>query len=245
VVSGRGCSSVSTTIGSRLRCGTSTGTISSANAPLVRRRPALLAAQRERVLVLAADPYLARRSRPSCPARRCAPSRPCAGSRTASRSTCRTTPASARRRLGLAQHVRCTAHRLDAPGEEDIALPRLDHPRRDVDRLEPRGAQPVHGRARHGLGNPASSAAMRATFRLSSPAWLAAPRVDVVDQGGSMPVRSTTARTRGPRDRPGGPTRARRRTDRRKLFGRGSQRVRNAALIDEARWLLGPEPTAA
>jgi hypothetical protein len=33
VVSGRGCSSVSTTTGSPLRCGISTGTISSANTP--------------------------------------------------------------------------------------------------------------------------------------------------------------------------------------------------------------------
>ena len=43
-------------------------------------------------------------------------------------------------------------------------------------------------------GSPARSAAMRATFRLSSPAWLAQPRITSSTRAGSTRVRSTTAR---------------------------------------------------
>ena len=43
-------------------------------------------------------------------------------------------------------------------------------------------------------GSPASSSAIRATLRLSSPAWLAQPRMTSSMTAGSMPERSTTAR---------------------------------------------------
>ena len=43
-------------------------------------------------------------------------------------------------------------------------------------------------------GNPASSAPMRARLRLSSPAWLASPKITSSMRAGSMPVRSTAAR---------------------------------------------------
>ena len=42
-------------------------------------------------------------------------------------------------------------------------------------------------------GNPARSEAMRATLRLSSPAWLVHPRITSSIERGSMPERSTTA----------------------------------------------------
>jgi len=45
------------------------------------------------------------------------------------------------------------------------------------------------------LGNPASRVAMRATLRLSSPAWLAAPSTTSSIASGSMPARRTASRT--------------------------------------------------
>ncbi len=44
-------------------------------------------------------------------------------------------------------------------------------------------------------GNPASSAAMRATLRLSSPAWLAAPRMTSSTADAGSPARSTAFAT--------------------------------------------------
>ncbi len=44
------------------------------------------------------------------------------------------------------------------------------------------------------IGSPASRTAIRPTLRLSSPAWLAAPRITSSMDAGSIPVRSTTAR---------------------------------------------------
>jgi hypothetical protein len=43
-------------------------------------------------------------------------------------------------------------------------------------------------------GSPASSAAMRATLRLSSPAWLAHPRMTSSTVAPSMPARSMAVR---------------------------------------------------
>jgi len=43
------------------------------------------------------------------------------------------------------------------------------------------------------IGRPASSNAMRATLRLSSPAWLVQPRITSSIVAGSIPERSTTA----------------------------------------------------
>jgi hypothetical protein len=44
-------------------------------------------------------------------------------------------------------------------------------------------------------GSPASRLAMRPTLRLSSPAWLAQPKITSSTVDGSIPVRSTSART--------------------------------------------------
>ena len=44
-------------------------------------------------------------------------------------------------------------------------------------------------------GSPASSSAMRPTLRLSSPAWLAHPKITSSTTDGSIPVRCTIART--------------------------------------------------
>ena len=43
-------------------------------------------------------------------------------------------------------------------------------------------------------GSPARSSAIRATSRLSSPAWFAQPRITSSISAGSIPERSTTAR---------------------------------------------------
>ena len=63
-------------------------------------------------------------------------------------------------------------------------------------------------------GRPARSAAMRATFRLSSPAWFAAPRITSSMSAGSIPDDRRPLARRGPRGRPASPRRAPRRTAR-------------------------------
>ena len=63
-------------------------------------------------------------------------------------------------------------------------------------------------------GKPARSSAIRATSRLSSPAWLAQPRMTSSTRAGSTPARSTTARRTAPRGRRAGRSRARRRSGR-------------------------------
>ena len=54
--------------------------------------------------------------------------------------------------IGLAQDIRRAAHRLNATGNHHIAAARLDHARGDIDRLQPRRAKPIDGRARHAHG---------------------------------------------------------------------------------------------
>jgi hypothetical protein len=66
-------------------------------------------------------------------------------------------------------------HALHAAGDHQLRLARLDGARRHAHRVQRRAAQAVDGAARHLHRQPASSAAMRATLRLSSPAWLAQP----------------------------------------------------------------------
>jgi hypothetical protein len=59
---------------------------------------------------------------------------------------------------------------LDPAGEKHITFARGDCLCGARHRLQPRAAEPVHRLARHSTGRPASSAAIRATLRLSSPA---------------------------------------------------------------------------
>ena len=156
-------------------------TSSSANRPAASAcRPAALRAQRERVLVLARHAaalghVLAGLAHDS----RAGTSPPGAGSGSASRASCRR-PCGAPRsnaRAGLGIDERRPRHRLDAAGDEQVAVAG-DH-RVAGARRPPRGPTRTAGSAvtpATDCGKPASSTAMRATSRLSSPAWLAQPR---------------------------------------------------------------------
>jgi hypothetical protein len=93
----------------------------------------------------------------------------------------------------LGHHVRRPGHGLDTAGHEDVAVVEGNRVRRRVDGLQPRAAEPVDGLAGDLDGRPASSSAIRATLRLSSPAWLAQPRITSSISAGSIPDRSTTA----------------------------------------------------
>jgi hypothetical protein len=97
-------------------------------------------------------------------------------------------------RLGLEHHVRRPAHRLDAAGDEDVAVADGDGVGGRVDRLQAAAAQPVDRQPADLDRQPRKQAAIRATLRLSSPAWLAQPRITSSISAGSMPVRSTSAR---------------------------------------------------
>ncbi len=55
--------------------------------------------------------------------------------------------AAGKRAVGLEHHRGRPRHRLDAAGEHEIGVAEADRARRLVDRLEPRGAQPVDGDA--------------------------------------------------------------------------------------------------
>jgi hypothetical protein len=75
----------------------------------------------------------------------------------------------------LAHHERRPSHAFDATGDAELDVSGADRSRDGRRRIEARAAQPVDRRTADASGNPASSTAMRATLRLSSPAWLAQP----------------------------------------------------------------------
>ncbi len=75
----------------------------------------------------------------------------------------------AERRIAFGQHVRRARHRLDTACDHHVAFAEGDSLRGGVDRLKARSAQPVYGYARHLDRKSASSTAIRATLRLSSP----------------------------------------------------------------------------
>ena len=127
-------------------------------APGLRRgRPALLRAQRERVLVGSRDTTSARRrSRPSRPSSRAGSALPAAGSGSASRASCRRgrgrraeTPSSGFAVTSGARDIDSTppaTKRSPSPGDHRVA--------RADDRGEPGGAQPVHRDAADRLRQP-------------------------------------------------------------------------------------------
>ena len=67
------------------------------------------------------------------------------------------------------------AHALHAAGDHQPCPPALMARAASAHGVQARAAQAVDGAARHRNRQPASRAAMRATLRLSSPAWLAQP----------------------------------------------------------------------
>ena len=77
---------------------------------------------------------------------------------------------------GFAVHERRAAHRLDAAGDEEVAVAGRDGVARRDDRREPGRAQPVQRHAGDATpAAPRAATAIRATLRLSSPAWFAQP----------------------------------------------------------------------
>ena len=72
-------------------------------------------------------------------------------------------------------------HRLGAADEQARRVAGLDDPAGLHRGVQRRAAQAVDGRAGTLVGSPASSTAIRATLRLSSPAWLASPKMHLVD----------------------------------------------------------------
>ena len=67
--------------------------------------------------------------------------------------------------LGLRHHPRRPAHRLDPAGDVGAGLAEHHGPRRRRDRLEPRPAEPVDGRAGHRLGQSRQAAGSSAPRR--------------------------------------------------------------------------------
>ena len=78
----------------------------------------------------------------------------------------------------LGQHERRAATSISTPPAIiSSASPALMARAAMHHRVHAGAAQAVDGGARHATGSPASSSAMRATLRLSSPAWLAQPNI--------------------------------------------------------------------
>jgi hypothetical protein len=78
--------------------------------------------------------------------------------------------------LRFPHHKRRAGHALHAAGDHQLRFAAFNRPRRDADRIEAGTAQAVDGAPGTLSGSPASSSAIRATLRLSSPAWLAQPK---------------------------------------------------------------------
>ncbi len=145
----RGCSSVSTMIGSALRCGTLTGTISLARRPLAcafavrccERRANLSWSSREIWYSSATfSPVSGIESVPNC-LRHVRVHEAPADRRVVDLGLAREGA------LGLAHHERRARHQLDAAGDHHLGLAGLDGAGRLADRVEPRAAQAVDRRA--------------------------------------------------------------------------------------------------
>jgi hypothetical protein len=77
--------------------------------------------------------------------------------------------------LGLGHDEGRAAHAFHAAGDHEAGFAGRDGACRGAHGVQAGAAQAVDGGARSSSGRPASSADMRATLRLSSPAWLAQP----------------------------------------------------------------------
>ena len=144
------------------------------------RHGALLRDEREGVLVLAADRPAARpRSRRSRPSSRGGASRPGAGWRSASRGSCRPSRACRARRAPPALAMTYGARVIDStpPATKTSPSPTMIAWAAALIACRPEPHSRLTVWPATSTGSPASSAAMRATLRLSSPAWLAQPRM--------------------------------------------------------------------
>ena len=190
VVSGRGCSSVSNVRSAPFACGTSTGTSSAA------KRPAACAAAQRRWLSSAnascasrVTPYFSATSSAVSPSG-CVP---CSASifgftnRQPSVLSCMVT--SPRGNASLALAITSGARDIDStpPAITSSASPAAmaRAPAITASRPEPHSRLTVAPGTP--TGSPASSRLMRATLRLSSPAWLAQPKITSSIAAGSTP----------------------------------------------------------
>ena len=170
LVSGRGCSSRSTS---------PTGTSSSAKRPgLLGGRPATVALKCEGVLILAGDPvalghvlaglahrlerkHLLHARIREAPAERRVPGRAVAV-------------------LRLRRDERRARHRLDAAGDEELAVSRANRMRSADDRREPRRAEAVHSDAGDALGQPSEQRAHARDVAVVLPGLVGGAEVDVL-----------------------------------------------------------------
>jgi hypothetical protein len=98
--------------------------------------------------------------------------------------------------LGLGHHERRAAHALDAAGDHQPGFAGLDGARGAAHGIETGAAQAVDGGARHVQRQAGQQRAMRATLRLSSPAWLAQPySTSVTACQSTLGLRSISARS--------------------------------------------------
>jgi hypothetical protein len=197
VVSARGCSSSRTTLGGPFRCGTSTGTISPAKCPA-----AMAAAAR--CWLASANASWSSRDTPN-------------SSATISAVSPRETVHS-RGIFGLTNRHPSSESAISGTPRGGVSVGfSITHGARDMlstppaTNTSPSPAQMAWKAERTACspepqrrftvcpatetGIPASSHAMRATLRLSSPAWLAHPKITSSTASGATPVRSTIAFT--------------------------------------------------
>ena len=78
--------------------------------------------------------------------------------------------------VGLCHHERRSAHRLDSPRDEEVAVTGCDRMRGRDDRREPRRAEPVHGHAGDRLGQAGEERSHASDVAVVLPAWFAAPK---------------------------------------------------------------------
>ena len=86
-------------------------------------------------------------------------------------------------RLRLRDDKRRTTHALDAAGNHHIAVTRLDHPRRDVDRIQAGSAEPINGATRDGLRKPGQQRGHPGHIAVVLPSLIRSAEVDILDGG--------------------------------------------------------------
>ena len=216
----------------RRAAATGTGTTWSANRPSsIAADGALLAQQRERVLVRADTPQRSATISAVSPSETVTPCSARRGltNRQPSVRVDELARAALVAGLRLQHDERCARHRLDAARHDDIRVAGHDRVRGAVDRLEARAAEAVHGLARDLDRQPRE----QHRHPRDVPVLLArAVRVaedDVVDERRVDPgALDARARRRARRGRPDGPMRARRRGGRSACAPRTRSRPRGA-----------------
>ena len=219
MVSGRGCSSPSTRTATPFLCGDLDGDDLVGEAPgRLRRGPALLvrssanaSCSSREIAVLLGDVLgglahaLEREQRRHLRVQE-AP---------AERGVVHRAVAARERRGRLRHHQRRARHRLDAAGDEEVAVADGDRARGRDDGLEPRAAQAVHRDAGDRLRQPRQQRRHARDVAVVLAGLVGAAEEDVVDLARARRRRARRPpRSRAPRDRRGARRRARRRSGR-------------------------------